>query len=55
MVTKQGDSIDTPLDPQVAIISGLLVGGNFCLQDFPVASLICDNSFSITACKYSNQ
>jgi len=29
-----------PLDPHVAIIKGLLVGGNFCRHDLPVASLI---------------
>ena len=40
MVTQQRSSNDTPFDPQVAIIKGLLVGGNFCRQDFPVASLI---------------
>ena len=40
----------TPLDPHVAMIKGLLVGGNFCRHDLPVASLIWDNSFRITAC-----
>ena len=28
------------------------MGGSFCRQDFPVASLICDNSFRITAYQY---
>ena len=51
IVTHKGSNNDRPFDPQVAIINGLLVGGNFCRQDFPVASLICDSSFSITACE----
>ena len=48
-LTKYFSKINLPLEPQTAMVSGLLLECNSRRQAFPAWSLITDNSLNITA------